>query len=55
MTKKETYRLRALFQAIKHNKEADTAKSQTHEMFCDLIKEGIEICNKNIDRMKPLK
>ncbi len=54
MTKKEIYRLRDILYEMKHNKEADTNASLTHEKFLNVCKEGIEICTESINKMKPL-
>ena len=54
MTKVEIYKLREILQALRHNKEADTSVSETHDKFCRLQEEGVEICNKSINNMRPL-
>jgi len=53
MTKKEIYRLRDIIQELKYIKEADTDKTATHDRFITLHSEGIAICNKSINKMKP--
>ena len=55
MIKKEIYRLRAILYEMKYIKEADTDKTATHTRFCKLYTEGIEICDENINKMKPLR
>ncbi len=55
MTKKEIYRLRDILFALRHNKQADTDKTETHDKFCLLQEEGIKICEKTLWKMKPLK
>lgn len=54
MNKKEIYRLRNILDGMKHIKQADTDPTATHDRFINLYKEGIDICNKSINKMKPL-
>ena len=54
MTKRDIYRLREIIEEMRHIKEADTDKTATHDRFIRLFEEGIKICNKNINRMRPL-
>jgi len=54
MTKEEIYKLRDILHEMKYVKEADTDRTATHERFLKAYKEGVVICNKSINRMKPL-
>ena len=54
MTKKEIYRMRELVEGMIHNKQADTSPSEIHDKFCLLGDEAIAICNKSINKMRPL-
>ncbi len=57
MTKKEIYRLRDILWGMRHNKQANTPPAEIHDKFVKLClcKEGIEICDKSINKMEPLK
>jgi len=55
MKKKEVYRLRYLLHAMKHNRIADTSPNETMDKFFRLYEEGIQICDKTINRLKPMR
>ena len=54
MTKAEIYEVRTIIEAMFHNRNADTQKSATFDKFIELYERGVEICNKSINKMKPM-
>jgi|GEM_PF-2464424 len=54
MTKKEIYRLRKILDEMKYIKQADTDSTATHDRFKRAYEEGVNICNRSINKMKPL-
>lgn len=53
MTKKDIYRLRAIFQELKNIDDNDRDPMQKDKK-APLFKEGVEICNRDIDKKKPI-
>ena len=53
MTKKEIYRLRGILEAMKHNRMADTSPEEKMDKSIDLQEEGIRLCNKTLNKLKP--
>jgi len=54
MTKKEIYRLRRILDEMEYIKQADTDPTVTQDRFRRVYEEGVNICNRSINKMKPL-
>ena len=54
MIKADIYKLRDILYAMKYIKQADTDKAATHDRFLNEYEKGMEICNKEINKRKPL-
>ena len=54
MKKADVYKLRDILHEMKYIKQADTDKTATHDRFCKAYEKGMEICNKEINKRKPL-
>jgi len=54
MTKVEIYELRSILHELHYIKIADTDPTATADRFEKKYEEGIKICNRAINKMKPL-
>ena len=55
MVKAEVYRLREILHELHHIKTADTEISATADRFEKVYREGMEICERTINKLHPLK
>ena len=53
MVKEEVYRLRDILHELHHIKIADTEITATADRFERVYKEGVEICERTINKLQP--
>ena len=54
MKKNDIYKLRDILYEMKYIKQADTDKAATHDRFLNAYEKGIAICDKEINKRRPL-